>query len=116
MTPEQIETARAMRYVDGLAWHVIAERLGATRHVIQGAIDPGYLERRARQTRDCRAKNPRGTGGHLRAESVERSAERHNPAYDPRRDAPREYRSISYEIMGDPPIGRSALDMRERAI
>ena len=39
---------------------------------------------------------------------------RQNALYDPQRDGPLRYADMSAEVFGDPPIGRRAIDQRER--
>lgn len=41
---------------------------------------------------------------------------RANALYDPRRDAPLQHADLTAVVMGDPPIGRRAIDQRGEAL
>jgi hypothetical protein len=43
---------------------------------------------------------------------VVEDVDRSSAAYDPRRDPQWRYRDLTAALLGDPPIGRSALDLR----
>jgi hypothetical protein len=43
------------------------------------------------------------------------SVSRANALYDPRRDAPLQHADLTAAVMGDPPIGRRAIDEKARA-
>lgn len=113
MTHEDTIRARKLR-AQGMIWKAIGQELGFDKETIRRKIDPSYdSDARRASINDAslrrRAGEPRVMHPRCRGRM---STERYNPTYDPRRDGAREHASIDAELMGDPPIGRSALDQR----
>jgi hypothetical protein len=116
LTEGQRAYARQLRdRIPPVPWDRIARALGpkVTVHMVMSEIVPGYLERRAAQSRAARHRLREGAPlADHRVESVQRATGRQNPTYDPRRDGRPIYRSAFAELLGEPPIGRRAIDQR----
>lgn len=109
LTEVQAERARELRR-DGMTWKDVAEAIGcASYETVRRAIDVAYVERKRADGRTAHHRRAAGLS------PVQPSQTYTNPAYDPRRDGPPQYRSPMAEFMGEPPIGRSALDQKRGA-
>lgn len=114
----QIERAKR-RFNSGVPASLIAQEFGCSTQIVRRVVDEEWAARERARThaavlryRGVPGAPPpmrpaRGLPGQMKPES-----ETSNPEYDPARDGPRPYRDLTGLIMGDPPIGRSALDQR----
>lgn len=101
LTKDEIRRAKHLR-AEGRSWTSIAGKMKRDVETIRRAIDPDFdAERRNRLNREARA----------RRESGEATRQTANPAYDPARDGPPVFSSPFSELLGEPPIGRRAIDM-----
>lgn len=111
MSATDIAVAKRMKS-RGMSDALISNRLGFSRDAIRRAIDPNYRERRNEQAR--RARDDRGArnlGGYIdRVRSGPEIVRR--PKYDPHVDGPPVYAGAFDELLGDPPVGRRAIDLR----
>lgn len=106
VTAEDIARAHKLR-ADRVPWYSVARELGIKEYRLRKAMDAQWAVRRQEQIARQRQAI---TGGPRRG--LVAKLEASNPTYDPRRDGYREYRSPFAEMLGEPPIGRSALDRR----
>jgi hypothetical protein len=108
LTEEQQDKACVMRREFGLSLRAIAHEFGCSHETIQRATDPEFVKRRNAHTRAVRA-GQKCRDNRSWALDVESKEER-NPLYDPLRDGPRRWRSPAAYMLGEPPIGCSALE------
>lgn len=106
VTPADIARAKSLR-ADRVPWYTIARELGIKEYRLRKAMDPQWALERRNQI----ARRRKELIGGPKCGQV-RKTEAENPAFDPRRDGYRQYRSPFAELLGEPPIGRSALDRR----
>ena len=122
--PDQIAEALEMR-AQGKSWDCLSDYFGVSADVIQGQIVPGFRELRRQQARALRRRQQAARERARNKLETRRTFEKVNPyfepripahefrpKYDPHRDGYLPYESISAIILGDPPIGRRAIDMR----
>lgn len=119
LTPEQLESAQAMRDVYKSSWELVADRFGVTVYYLRGCLDPAWKSYRIKKTNECRARmrerkeNP-GTSciTHHVVQSMncpgDILAERDRRLGIPHPD-------FTSQFMGDPLPGYSALDKKQRA-
>ena len=101
-TEAEIDLARAMRR-DGASWNAVARALGRhTPHGIHRALDADYREQYNERKRDYMREYMR----HRHVVSLDVHDRR------PILLAPANHADLTAALMGDPPIGRSALDAR----
>lgn len=106
ISEEELRRASELR-ASGVAWASIARVIGKSDHQIRKRLDPDYSERHRVSGR--RRYKEITEGPHMVVRTpvpAEVTAER-SRAYDPRVS-----RSVTADFCGDPPAGRSALDMR----
>lgn len=124
LTPEQLETARALRNA-GFGWTTVAQRTGATYYSVRAELDPGYREMAARHVREARQYH-RARLKQTRRVTDPKRAEYHAPGFtagqlhEPTPVVPRDVlfereramqapRSLTAITFGDPTFERSAL-------
>lgn len=116
LTQEQLKKAREMAR-NMIPNPRIARELNVSYHQIRAALEPGYRAKRAESAARARQRIHAGPAA---TNVVGFDAGRHaqDAAYDPLRDGPLRLRDDTTAILlGDPPVGRSALDrMRGEAI
>lgn len=105
----EVERLRAIH--GHCSWERLAREIGVTSDSVRRAVDPGYAERRNAQLHARRmAERPAtakrinrvpDTSPELRRDAASRIAE-----------IPKDTRSVTGRILGDPLPGRSALDRR----
>lgn len=119
LSADQIERARYLRAGNGLSWEAIGKHFDRNPETIKRYVDEGYRLQRNRQVSDCRRSRAKiaGTARSGCTPFVRHDEpERRNPRFDPRRDGSPIYRTEFSEMLGEPPVGRSALDQKMRAI
>lgn len=100
LTPDEIRCARHLR-AEGRSWPSIATKMRRDPETIRRAIDPDYdVKRRKRMLREARAVRIAG----------EAKRQIRNPEFDPVRDGPPVFSTPFSELLGEPPIGRRAID------
>lgn len=111
LTPDQIAKAILLR-ADRVPWEKIGDCFGVTAKCVQWAIDPKLREKKQKYDRERRARK--------RREAV-RASIRPNAGHDDfrptlaeflarAREIPPDTRDLTGVLMGDPLIGRRALD------
>jgi len=113
LTLEQIEEARQL-HARGWTFRRIGERLGCAFHTVKRVLDPDYAVKRRIAVREARQ---------IREPSLPRKTARENAtAVSVKEDAaarlaeiPKDTRSLTGILCGDPLPTRSALDRRQRA-
>lgn len=111
MTPEQIQLVNEL-HAQGVDRELIADRIGVRPDTVRRALDPAFLEKRRLASKRHRERASIQKAMGLAGVSDCAASAPRNPLYDPFRDGPPVYRSVGDWITGNPPIGRSALDMR----
>lgn len=114
LTAEQKRRGAELR-AQGQNWHAIAKKLRLKYYAVRAELDPNWKGARIDRIRAHRKRETEikvGSAG--MAANAESRIER-NPAYDPARDGPPVYDSPYAQLLGDPPIGRRALDARRGA-
>lgn len=104
----EIKLAQHLRS-EGHTWREIGRELGCDRKTIWARMVPQLQEKQVERTKRP-ADSKISAARRAQRDPVETPA--FTPLYDPRRDAPLQYRSVSAQILGEPPIGRSALDQK----
>lgn len=100
--PRPEEIALGMRMLEGGSkWSEICEALQCSMEQARRWLDPDYKVR-------PRTHNGRGPSEYRAFEFSDHGSR--NPIYDPRRDGGVRYAGPFDEYLGDPPIGRRALD------
>lgn len=94
---------------EGFSWKRIGKFLQVSPHSLQMELDPVYKARREAEQEEL--KNVFGDFDYEKLLPKEDGIYR-NPEFDPSRDGHPVWRSPSAQILGDPPVGRSALDQR----
>ena len=96
-----------------VSWEKIAAELGSKEYRVRMEMDPAYKIYRTKLGEQARARlrTDRPPNMH-RVVREESAVVNRNPVYDPLRDGGPVYRSPFSELLGEPPLGRSALDMR----
>lgn len=112
LTEEQIKQVKAWRHDDCLTIESISKKMGCSKETIRCALDPTVRARLSAKIRAARKAKSEGRTDKRSIALDRRGADERNPAYDPYRDGPHVYASVSAVLMGDPPIGRSALERR----
>jgi hypothetical protein len=107
-TPELLQSALRLRY-EGGAWEAISKQLDVPCDGLRRRLEPRYAAKRNRQILD--AIDRRRTYGEMTAERI--SAEE---AARIIAAVPSDSRSRVAKWLGDPPAGRSALDIKKRTI
>lgn len=113
-TNEQVEEMRDLRSKPGWTWEKIGRRFGVSHNIARSAVDPEYAKvRNDRNKRYSQARREKAKAGLIGSsaafdmtgvpQSVENDRQR-------RLNAP--YRSPAAALLGDPPIGFSALDRK----
>lgn len=119
LSDAQIAAARRMKDVEMLSYEAIGEYFGRSHQTMRRYLDPEYKRLRNEQVNRSRRKrgnygNPPYKGfAHIIGAVVDN--EKRNPRFDPKRDGSPTYRTEFSELLGEPPIGRSALDQKMRA-
>ena len=111
LTLEQIEEAREL-HARGWTFRRIGERLGCAFHTVKRVLDPDYAVKRRIAVREARQ---------IREPSLPRkTAQESATAVSVKEDAaarlaeiPKDHRSLTGRLFGDPLPGRSALDRRQ---
>ncbi len=116
MTPEQTALAKHLRDNESIELDLIAERLGVRTDTVRRALIPEYRDRRNKAAKAWRERQSIQKAMGVAGTSNGATSDARNPLYDPFRDGPPVYRSVGDWITGNPPIGRSALDMRGRDV
>jgi hypothetical protein len=98
--------ARQMRE-DGQSYKVIGKRFGVDGHVAHARLDAEYAEHRRNRNKKA-ASETKQVRSHVRAAIDDREAYRQFANF------PRDTRSLTGRLAGDPLPGRSALDMRKQ--
>lgn len=116
LTQEQIEEARQLR-ARNWTFQRIGEHLGCAFHTVKRVLDPDYAVKRRIQVREARDK--REPKGYVPSR---KTARENATAVSVKEDAaarlaevPKDDRSLTARMFGDPLKGRSALDRRQRA-
>lgn len=99
--------ARQLRQ-QNYSWKRIAKHLRFPLHPLQMKLDPTYRARK--QAEQASARTPLADFDYTTMLPKEDGVTR-NPEYDPKRDGHREWASPQAELLGDPPIGRRAIDL-----
>lgn len=103
-TEAEIDLARTLRR-EGASWNAVARALGRrSKAGIRKRLDDDYREQINERRRDY-MRNRRVRGCDVRDVGVRA----------PISPAPASYADLTAAMMGDPPIGRSALDARREA-
>jgi hypothetical protein len=106
-TQDEINRIFKMRQ-EKKTWKEIGRYFHRKSETVRAAVDPEY-----RRFRNARHKTYRPPARNIFA--VEQAREltiQREPLYDPRRDGLPEWRSVGAYLMGEPPIGRSALERK----
>ena len=111
LSPEQLAQALELK-AEGLGIGEIGRRIGASYYQVRREIDPEKHERKLAQTRQHNAENRLHS---VRAHVGEHHDAVRNPEYDPHRNGAPVYASPFAELLGEPPIGRRAIDTRSSA-
>lgn len=107
LSEKELQTVRGMR-AQGFGFDAIARKLKRNYYQVRSAVDPEWRQQQLQRNRVAYQQ--------AKADDVEEAPRPvRNPEYDPVRDGPPVYASPFAELMGDPPIGRRALDMRRDA-
>lgn len=115
LSPENLKKAREM-YKNMIRFTRIADELGITYHAVRSALDPAFRARRAASSAAARVRLRCEANGEMApppSEAVGHEFGRHaaDAAYDPLRDGWLPLRDdLTAVMLGDPPVGRSALD------
>lgn len=110
-TPEQIAEMKKMKEDYNVSWSLVGKRFGCSHTLVKMACEPEYAALvRAREAARDRASNrvPEKTGSELFVIPAHVIADRE-------RRLAAEYRSLGSMVMGEPPIGYSALDRMSKA-
>lgn len=111
-TTQQLAEIREMRRL-GNPWVHVANRFGHSIDMIRRRCDPEWRERRTAQINSARKKETSGRITPMDVIGQHTSGPDGSTAiYNPRRDGDLMLRDLTAVILGDPPIGRSALDHR----
>ena len=103
VTPEQVAEAKRLRYMSNgrpKCWRKIAQAMGLSNHKLQMAMNPYY--KRNHNTGTTHKASPLVTRMQVPEEVLEERQRR--------QDAP--YRTAYSAMLGEPPVGYSALDRR----
>ena len=112
-TNEQWAEARRLRAA-GTSWLRTEELTGITFHTLRSALDPGYTERAMLRARIRRKERPRPPIGKIHHGVLPQDFRRVKPEEAARAIAsvPKDTRSFTARVFGDPLPGRSAYDRR----
>ncbi len=105
--PPDIRNRATQLRKDGFSWKKIAALLQSSQSTIRYNIDAAYRE--AKQAENANVKNHNDKFDYREMLPTEDGVER-NPEYDPRRDGYPIWKNPAAMLLGEPPIGRSALD------
>ncbi len=115
LSEAEIAEARQMRS-EGMTWTALARRFGCASDTVKRALDPAFRQRRAegikaaRENRQRSVEMPRGRPANFvisEGTAVARDAARLMEL------VPKDTRSLTARLFGDPLPGRSALDQRK---
>lgn len=116
LTPEQIDEAKRL-YADGWSFARIGDRIGCDYKKIKMAVDQDFADFRRNQVNSARRQRrykpekrvtktgrENASGASVKEDAAARLAE-----------VPKDDRSVTGQLFGDPLRGRSALDKRQQA-
>jgi hypothetical protein len=108
LSEAQKEQIRALSRDGRLKLKEIAALVGCSPTAVHYHNDANYAARRLQQirrNRELRLERLRGSDHRLEENRVQRAG----ALYDPKRDGPAQYDTITAALCGDPPVGRQAL-------